>query len=393
MFKTLQLLRLLKGNTYFWGIKLGISYGQKIIPIIHRDIFQQQIYIFIDNNMEKALLRALQGENIFPRPLWFMRQAGRYLPEYRALRKEAGSFLDLCFNPKLASEVTLQPLKRFPAIDGAILFSDILMTPLALGYHVEFVQGEGPKLEKVSLGFIKPWTESDFLKTLDPIFQTIRNVKRDISPEKTLIGFAGAPWTVATYMVEGGGSKDHAETKSQAFSNPRAFDELIHTLEESTLLYLDKQVEAGVEVLQLFDSWAGVLPEPYYTRWVVNPLQRIVATMHEKHPNIPVILFPKGNPSFYGKFYKDMTPRGLSLESTIDLDLVSQNMPLHITPQGGLDPQLLMCGGQEMLSRAEELLRAFSDRPYIFNLGHGMTPKIPVENVETLIKFVKEWRP
>lgn len=344
--------------------------------------------------MEKSLLKTLQGHSSYPRPLWFMRQAGRYLPEYRKLREHAGSFLDLCFNPELASEVTLQPLKRFPDIDGAILFSDILVVPLALGYRVEFIKGEGPKLEKAQLGSLKEFDKDAFLKTLGPIFETIRLTKQELTPPKTLLGFAGAPWTVATYMINGGGSKDHSEVKQTAFSDPGAFDQLIQLLVESTFAYLGAQVEAGVEVIQLFDSWAGVLPETYYDRWVVKPLQEMIRRLKETHPQIPIILFPKGNPGFYGKFFKGgVYPDGLSLDSTADFERVVQEIPETVTLQGGLDPQLLLAGGAPMRQEAQKILEATKDRPYIFNLGHGMTPQIPIAHVEELISFVKVWRP
>jgi uroporphyrinogen decarboxylase len=344
--------------------------------------------------MDKILIKTLQGLSLYPRPLWFMRQAGRYLPEYQAVRKETGSFLDLCFNPEKASEVTLQPLKRFPDIDTAILFSDILVIPFALGYNVDFIKGEGPSLEKVSLDSLKPFNRETFLKALSPIFETIRLVQQNISPQKALLGFAGGPWTVSTYMLEGGGSKDHAEARQAVFSNPLLFDGLIDLLTESTILYLKAQITAGVDAVQLFESWAGVLPEPYYDRWVVGPLQKIVKALKESYPRIPIILFPKGNPSFYGKFFKDnVHADALSLESTADFKNIAKEIPSHIVLQGGLDPQLLVAGGEEMLREADRILRIFSDRPYIFNLGHGITPNVPVSHVEELIRFVKGWRP
>ena len=344
--------------------------------------------------MDKVLLKSLRGESSHPRPLWFMRQAGRYLPEYRKLRSEAGSFLDLCFNPERASEVTLQPLKRFPDIDGAILFSDILVVPLALGYGVDFLKGEGPSLEKAELGNLKPWSAAAFLKTLSPIFETIRLTKKSLPPHKTLLGFAGGPWTVATYMVNGRGSKDHSEVKEAAFSNPEAFDQLIDVLVESTLLYLKAQIAAGVDALQLFESWAGVLPESYYDRWVVAPLQRIIREIKKDHPDIPIILFPKGNSSFYGKFFESGPfVDALSLDSTVDFESVVAEIPKTVTLQGGLDPQLLLVGGGPMLEEAQRILDITKGRPYIFNLGHGMTPNIPVKHVEELIRFVKDWRP
>jgi uroporphyrinogen decarboxylase len=344
--------------------------------------------------MDKILIKTLQGPSLYPRPLWFMRQAGRYLPEYQEIRKNTGSFLDLCFNPEKAAEVTLQPLKRFPSIDAAILFSDILVIPLALGYGVDFIKGEGPSLEKVILGSLKSFNKDIFLKTLSPVFETIRLVQQNLSPQKALLGFAGGPWTVSTYMLEGGGSKDHSGAKQAVFSNPPLFDELIDLLTESTILYLKAQIAAGVDAVQLFESWAGVLPEPYYDQWVVTPLQKIIKALKELYPHIPIILFPKGNPSFYGKFFEDAVHAdALSLESTADFERVSREIPAKVVLQGGLDPQLLVVGGEEMLKEADRILRIFSNRPYIFNLGHGITPNVPVSHVEELIQFVKAWRP
>ena len=344
--------------------------------------------------MDKILIKALQGQSLYPRPLWFMRQAGRYLPEYQEIRKNIGSFLDLCFNPSLASEVTLQPLKRFPEIDAAILFSDILVVPFALGYGVDFVKNEGPQLEKVFLGALKPFAQEPFLKTLSPIFETIRLTKKSLQPHKALLGFAGGPWTVATYMIEGGKSKDHTASKKAVFSSPKEFDQLIDVLVRSTIFYLKAQIEAGVDAIQIFESWAGVLPEPYYERWIVAPLQKIVESLKQSFPEIPIVLFPKGNPSFYGKFFREpIHVDALSLESVADFQRVYKEVPEHIVLQGGLDPQLLVVGGVEMFHEVDRILRIFSNRPYIFNLGHGMTPDVPISHVEELIQFVKAWRP
>jgi len=344
--------------------------------------------------MDKILIKTLQGQSLYPRPLWFMRQAGRYLPEYQEIRKNIGSFLDLCFNPSLASEVTLQPLKRFPEIDAAILFSDILVVPFALGYGVDFVKNEGPQLEKVFLGVLKPFVKETFLKALSPIFETIRLTKKSLPPHKALLGFAGGPWTVATYMLEGGKSKDHAASKKAVFSNAKEFDQLIDVLVGSTIFYLKSQIEAGVDAIQIFESWAGVLPEPYYERWIVAPLQKIVESLKQSFPEIPIVLFPKGNPSFYGKFFREpIHADALSLESVADFQRVCKEVPEHIVLQGGLDPQLLVVGGVEMFHEVDRILRIFSNRPYIFNLGHGMTPDVPISHVEELIQFVKAWRP
>ena len=340
--------------------------------------------------MNKPLLKTLQGETIFPRPLWFMRQAGRYLPEYRTLREKAGSFWGVGLNPEYAVEVTLQPLRRFPEIDAAILFSDILVVPLALGYDVQFVKGEGPKLEKADVANLKPLGEKAFLRTLEPVFETLRRLRQALPSDKTLIGFAGAPWTLSTYMIHGSGSKDHAEVKAVAFKNPEAFDGLIDYLTQATLLYLKEQVKAGAEVLQLFDSWAGALPHPFYERWVVRPIQAIVKALKAEYPQVPLMVFPKGNPENYSHFF---SCDGLSVESVANFSALDAAAPPSLVLQGALDPALLVAGGEEMFRASGTILRAFAGRPHIFNLGHGMTPQVPVQHVHDLIGFVKGWRP
>lgn len=342
--------------------------------------------------MNNNLLKTLNGEVFHPRPIWFMRQAGRYLPEYRELREKAGSFLKLCFSPDAAKEVTLQPLKRFPEIDAAILFSDILVVPLALGYDLDFKQGEGPILEKANLEQLRELHPDSFLKTLSPIFETIALTKKELPHGKALLGFAGAPWTVATYMIEGGGSKDHSCAKKTAFSFPKKVDTLISVLIDATFLYLREQIIAGVDAIQLFDSWAGILPEPYYDRWVVCPIKELVSRIKREFPEIPIIIFPKGNPSFYWKFFS-LEGCALSLDSVVDFSHIKKVSPKNMALQGGLDPSLLVAGGEEMFFEAERILRSFQDRPYIFNLGHGMTPDVPISHVKDLIQFVKSWRP
>jgi uroporphyrinogen decarboxylase len=343
--------------------------------------------------MNKILLKTLLGDTApSSPPLWFMRQAGRYLPEYLKLREEAGSFLNLCFSPEKAKEVTLQPLRRFPEIDAAILFSDILVVPLALGYSLAFKTGEGPVLEKVDLDKVKTPHPEVFLKKLSPIFETIRLVKKELPEEKTLLGFAGAPWTVLTYMIEGGGSKDHQGVKKTAFSCAGKIDLLIDVLIDFTILYLEEQIKAGVDAVQLFDSWAGVLPEPFYDRWIVQPIEKIVTHLREKFPKTPIIVFPKGNPAFYKKFFH-LEGVCLSVDSVACFDSLVSAAPKGQVFQGGLDPSFLVAGGHEMLREADRVLRAFSGRPYVFNLSHGMTPDVPVSNVRKLIDFVKTWCP
>lgn len=345
--------------------------------------------------MNKNLLETLRGNtSSYPRPIWFMRQAGRYLPEYLKLREKAGSFLSLCFNPDLATEVTLQPIRRFPELDGAILFSDILVIPLSLGYDVQFVQGEGPVVEKVDLNDLKPFVLEMGIKVLAPIFETIRQTKRSLSPEKTFLGFAGGPWTVLSYMIAGKGDFDYSRIKKTAFSHPQKVEKVLKILTEATVFYLKEQIRAGVDAIQIFESWGGILPEIYFDQWVLKPIKMIVEAVHQEFPKIPIIIFPKGCVAFYRKFFsfqgRDIA---ISLDSTIDFQAIENSFPQRMPVQGGLDPSLLVVGGEPMIFEAQRILKTFSARPYIFNLGHGITPDTPIKHVEQLISCVKEWIP
>jgi uroporphyrinogen decarboxylase len=340
--------------------------------------------------VEQRFLEPFKGRVLAPPPIWLMRQAGRYLPEYRATRAAAGSFLDLCYNPALAAEVTLQPIRRY-GFDAAILFSDILVVPDALGQRLEFLEGEGPKLE--------PIRSADELKRLDSgaagrkfaiVFETVARLRQDLPAETALIGFCGAPWTVATYMVEGGGSSDHAQARSWAYRDPDGFAALIDILVEVSIEYLDGQVKAGAGVLQIFDSWAGILPDDQFARWVVAPTVRIVRALKARHPDVPVIGFPRGAGGNAAGFIAETGVDGMSCDTA---------MPLHVMAalarssqrvvQGNLDPLLLVAGGAALERRVGEIVVALRDVPFVFNLGHGIVPETPPENVARLVELVR----
>lgn len=331
----------------------------------------------------KPLLRVLAGERLNPPPVWLMRQAGRYLAEYRAVRAEAGSFLDLCYNPQMAAEVTLQPIRRF-GFDAAILFSDILVIPHALGQKLWFATGEGPRLEP-RLADVDVDTLSPAPQRLDPVYETVRLVKAALPAATTFIGFAGSPWTVATYMVEGRGSRDQATARSLAYEDPARFGRLIDKIVEQTIEYLDGQILAGVEVVQLFDSWAGTLSPSQFDRWVIEPTAQIVAAVRERHPNIPIIGFPKGAGSKIVRYAERTGVTAVGLDETVDVRWANAALPANLPVQGNLDPLALRAGGDELLRAVDEILSALDGRPHIFNLGHGILPDVPVAHVEMLL--------
>jgi uroporphyrinogen decarboxylase len=341
----------------------------------------------------KSLLRALKGEACTPPPVWLMRQAGRHLPEYRATRAKAKTFLDLCLTPDLAVEVTLQPIRRY-GFDAAILFSDILVVPHALGQKVWFEEGVGPKLEPVrrvdDLGKLRG---GDVHQPLAPVYETLRRLRAELPKETTLIGFAGAPWTVASYMVEGGSSKDHAVAKTWAYRAPEEFQKLIDLVVEATAAYLIAQVEAGAEVLQIFDSWAGVWPEDALRRWCLAPAQEIVRRVKAAHPDVPVILFPRGVGAMYETFASDSGADALSLDTTVPLGWARDRLQSQVAVQGNLDPLLLVAGGAALHDGAARILETLGRGPFIFNLGHGITPEAPTEHVAALVEQVRAWRP
>ena len=336
----------------------------------------------------KPLLAVLRGERRDPVPMWLMRQAGRYLPEYRQLRQEKGSFLDLVYDSDAAAEVTLQPLKRFPELDAAILFSDILIVPFAIGQHLTFIAGEGPRLSPTLVD--APLEElTAYPARLDPIYETVRKVKASLGADKTLIGFAGSPWTVATYMVAGQGSREQAEARRLAYADSARFKAVVERIEEITLTYLAGQIEAGAEAVQLFDSWAGSLSPAQFEQWVVGPTARIVAKLREKHPGVPVIGFPKGAGGKLAAYARETEISAIGIDETVDPAWAAQSLPKDLPVQGNLDPLALVAGGEALNSAASRILDAFAERPHIFNLGHGILQDTPIDHVEQLVALVK----
>ena len=336
----------------------------------------------------KSLLTVLRGEPCDPPPMWMMRQAGRYLPEYRQLRQEKGSFLDLVYDAEAAAVVTLQPLQRFAKLDAAILFSDILIVPFAIGQNLAFVTGEGPRLTPPLIG-----AELDdltpYLARLEPVYETVRRVKAGLEPSKTLIGFAGSPWTVATYMVAGQGSRDQSEARRLAYADAGKFGAVIGRIEKVTLDYLSGQVEAGAEALQLFDSWAGSLSPAQFERWVIAPTARLVAALKDRHPDVPIIGFPKGAGGKLAAYAGETGVDALGLDETVDPIWAAAELPEDLPVQGNLDPLALIAGGKELTAATRRILDAFAGRPHIFNLGHGILPDTPIAHVEQLIGQVK----
>ncbi len=321
-----------------------------------------------------------------------MRQAGRYLPEYRKLRAEADTFLDLCFTPDLAVEVTLQPLRRF-GFDGAILFSDILVVPHALGQRVWFEEGVGPRLEALTgPSALEKLSLETLHETLTPVYETLCRLRRELTPETTLIGFAGAPWTVASYMVEGGSTRDFALTKTWAYGDPASFQDLIDLLVDATADYLSAQVDAGAEVLQIFDSWAGVLPTDGLRRWSLMPIKQITSRVRSRHPTVPIIVFPRGSGISYQDFARETDAQALSLDTSVPVDWACNSLPRDIVLQGNLDPIYLVVGGSALRRATLELLAAMRGRRFIVNLGHGILPATPPEHVAELLEIVRGGR-
>ena len=338
---------------------------------------------------DKPLLAVLNGEKLSVPPVWMMRQAGRYLPEYRQLRADKGSFLDLVYDSQAAAEVTLQPLKRFPQIDAAILFSDILIIPFAIGQNLTFVAGEGPRLTP-------PLVDAalDGLRAvparLEAIYETVRKVKAALEPSTTLIGFAGSPWTVATYMVAGQGSRDQSETRRLAYSDPGAFAAIIERIEQETSGYLSGQIEAGAEVVQLFDSWSGSLAPAEFERWVIAPTSRIAAAVKVRHPHVKIIGFPKGAGGKLGAYARETGIDGLGLDETVDPVWADRELPQGLPVQGNLDPLALLSGGEGLNAGVGRILDAFAGRPHIFNLGHGILQETPIAHVKQMLAEVKK---
>lgn len=340
--------------------------------------------------MPGLLLDTLRGENVRPRPSWLMRQAGRYLPEYRALRAEKGGFLALVYDSEAAAEITMQPLRRY-GMDGAILFSDILIVPYAMGQDLEFLVGEGPhlspRLADAALASLHAVPER-----LSPIYETVRLVRAQLPADKTLLGFAGSPWTVATYMVAGEGSRDQHVTRAMAYSDPSAFQAIIDGIVTVTVEYLAGQIQAGAEAVQLFDSWAGSLAPAEFERWVIAPNAAIVSALKARFPQVPVIGFPKGAGEKLPAYARETGIHALGLDETIDPLWASKALPADLPVQGNLDPLLLLTGGEEMERQTLRILDAFADRPHIFNLGHGIGQTTPIENVAHMLGLVRNWQ-
>ncbi len=373
------------------------------IPVIHRANYLHhpilRFFIVIERNpnaMPGPILDTLMGANLAQRPLWLMRQAGRYLPEYRALRADKGGFLELVYDAQAAAEVTVQPIRRF-GFDGAILFSDILIVPHAMGQTLEFLVGEGPRLSPtlIQLGLIDTSLRAlqGAPERLSCIYETVSLVKAQLGPQTTLLGFAGSPWTVATYMTAGEGSRDQHETRALAYRDPAAFQAIIDAIVAVTVEYLSGQIQAGAEAVQLFDSWSGSLAPREFERWVIAPTARIVADLNRLHPGVPVIGFPKGAGEKLPAYARETAVNAIGVDETIDPVWAAKMLPANLPVQGNLDPLLLLAGGEALDQGARAVLEAFADRPHVFNLGHGIGQFTPIPHVERLLQVVREWRP
>ncbi|WP_297322582.1 uroporphyrinogen decarboxylase [uncultured Bartonella sp.] len=341
--------------------------------------------------MTKKILEVLRSKTQTPPPIWLMRQAGRFLPEYRQTRQKAGSFLDLCYNPKLAFEVTMQPIRRF-GFDAAILFSDILVVPHALGRNLRFEEGKGPILDPISVNDIKHLTVEIAQERLSASFETLSLLKKALPDDTALIGFCGAPWTVATYMIAGHGTSDQAPARLFGFLNPQEMKALLEILADVSAQYLVNQAKAGAEVLQIFDSWAGVLDEQSFESFVIEPFKRMVGNIRKEFPAIPIIGFPKGAGNLYKNFVAKTGVTALGLDWSIPVSFaktLQQSSPI----QGNLDPLRLVAGGRALQNGVDDILFNLGNGPLVFNLGHGITPQTPIENVEKLVKQVRNYQP
>ena len=339
---------------------------------------------------QKTILRALSGETLPTPPIWMMRQAGRYLPEYKATRAQAGDFLSLCYNPDLATEVTLQPIRKF-GFDAAILFADILLLPQAMGADLWFVTGEGPRLSTITsqhdLDQLKPLADID--DTLSPIYQTVQNLSAALPAETTLIGFAGAPWTVATYMIAGQGTPDQGPAHKLKAENKPVFDALIDRITQGTIHYLSKQIEAGAEVVKLFDSWAGSLQGSDFVDYSIKPQQQIISALKAKHPDVPIIAFPRGAGDRYAGLHAATGADCIAFDDAVSADWVAQNVQPHGCVQGNLASRHMVTGGQDLINETRQICTALKNGPHIFNLGHGITPDASADNVHLMIDTVR----
>lgn len=342
----------------------------------------------------KTILRSLAGEVLPTPPIWMMRQAGRYLPEYKATRAQAGDFLSLCYNPDLAAEVTLQPIRRY-GFDAAILFADILLVPQALGADLWFVTGEGPRLSTID-----GQADFDALKpvdaihdTLSPIYETVRILRRELPAETTLIGFAGAPWTVATYMIAGRGTPDQGPAHALREGNVALFEALLDRITEATIDYLAAQIEAGAEVVKIFDSWAGSLKGDAFAKYAVAPCARITSALKQRYPHIPVIGFPREAGDGYIGFHAATGVDCVALDNSVSPDWAAEHVQKDGCVQGNLASSHMVTGGQALVDETRAIVRAFSKGPHIFNLGHGITPDADPENVALMIETVRSYKP
>lgn len=345
-----------------------------------------------DASMTKALLEVLKGKAMTPPPVWFMRQAGRHLPEYRKLRADIGTFLDLCYSPKDAAEVSLQPIRRY-AMDGTIMFADILLIPDALGQKVEFKPGVGPVLEPlVNKSDLDALSMAGMGQHLGPIYETMAILKDNIPPTTTLIGFAGAPWTVASYMVHGSGSRDHAEARLWAYENPKLWDRLIDLLVESTSIYLERQIDAGAEVVQIFDSWAGALPDWAFRAWTIEPIKAIISHLRSRHPDTPIIGFPRGAGALYAEFVQETGVDAVSIDTNVPLEWAARELQPMAAVQGNLDPAMLLSGGEPLLREVDRIVDVMANGRFIFNLGHGVIKDTPPAHVLSVVEHIRRSR-
>lgn len=339
------------------------------------------------DHVTKPLLATLKGAKFDRPPLWLMRQAGRYLPEYRALRAEKGGFLELVHDSAAAADVTLQPIRRF-GFDGAILFSDILVIPHALGQDLWFETGEGPRLApKLVDTALKTLTAAP--ERLSPVIETVRQVAAALPSQTTFLGFAGSPWTVATYMVAGQGSREQGETRRFAYRDPKAFEEIINAIADATVTYLIDQIDAGVEAVQLFDSWSGSLSPAQFERWVIAPTVRIITKLKAARPDAIVIGFPKGAGGKLPAYAREVGADAIGLDETVDPVWANASLPGGLPVQGNLDPLALIAGGADLLTAVDHVIDAFAGRPHVFNLGHGILPDTPIAHVEQLVAHVR----
>tara|TARA_A100001391_G_scaffold136353_2_gene95032 strand:- start:2578 stop:3594 length:1017 start_codon:yes stop_codon:yes gene_type:complete len=337
--------------------------------------------------MPGPLLDTLNGQRQDRLPVWFMRQAGRYLPEYRALRAEKGGFLELVYDSEAAAEVTLQPVRRF-GFDGAILFSDILIVPYALGQDLWFEAGEGPRLAPPLIDAAWQALESA-PERFEAVYETVRLCRGMLEPDVTMLGFAGSPWTVATYMVAGQGSKDHHAARQLAYRDPEAFGSLIGAIEEASFTYLLGQIDAGAEAVQLFDSWAGSLSPAQFEQWVIAPNARLAARLHEARPGVPVIGFPKGAGGKLPAYARETGVDAVGVDETVDPAWIDRELPAGMPVQGNLDPMLLLAGGESLDRAVETICAIFEGRPHVFNLGHGIDKETPIAHVEQVLSALR----